>query len=332
MGVRNQHILVSRDSRTANSFRLAWRAASENVSDYPPLMLNRRDSNIIYFLGYLIFQKFRGNVVFAFGISEMLLLGFLRPHIGIVTGFGRLLLQNSKYRKAAFSLLKVFYKDRLVFVLNSTDARILKALGFNKVKHINGEGYQRKINPLKIEKAKFNKIRLLYVGRLLKSKGVERLIDEFRDWSDSCPGQLELYLVGDSDFNNADSISESYIEETNAAAYNNIIFCGYSTDLTQFVNDRTIFVSLSEREGMPFSVLEMLDCGIPCILSRVAGHIDLAEIENVIIIKSNSRLCDIDMKSIASVSRKRSELVDKYSATIIERDISEILKRELLKI
>ena len=83
---------------------------------------------------------------------------------------------------------------------------------------------------------------------------------------------------------------------------------------------------------MPFSVLEMLDCGIPCILSRVAGHIDLAEIENVIIIKSNSRLCDIDMKSIASVSRKRSELVDKYSATIIERDISEILKRELLKI
>ena len=155
MGVRNQHILVSRDSRTANSFRLAWRAASENVSDYPPLMLNRRDSNIIYFLGYLIFQKFRGNVVFAFGISEMLLLGFLRPHIGIVTGFGRLLLQNSKYRKAAFSLLKVFYKDRLVFVLNSTDARILKALGFNKVKHINGEGYQRKINPLKIEKAKF---------------------------------------------------------------------------------------------------------------------------------------------------------------------------------
>ena len=77
MGVRNQHILVSRDSRTANSFRLAWRAASENVSDYPPLMVNRRDSNIIYFLGYLIFQKFRGNVVFAFGISEMLLLGFL---------------------------------------------------------------------------------------------------------------------------------------------------------------------------------------------------------------------------------------------------------------
>ena len=57
----------------------------------------------------------------------------------------------------------------------------------------------------------------------------------------------------------------------------NVHFLGYRTDMSEVLACSDIFVMPSFREGVPRSLLEAMDLGLPCIGSDTRGIRDLIE-------------------------------------------------------
>lgn len=58
---------------------------------------------------------------------------------------------------------------------------------------------------------------------------------------------------------------------------NNIHFLGYRNDIIELLKSCDIFVLASYREGLPRAVMEAMSAGLPCVVSRVRGNVDLIE-------------------------------------------------------
>jgi glycosyltransferase involved in cell wall biosynthesis len=63
-------------------------------------------------------------------------------------------------------------------------------------------------------------------------------------------------------------------EMAKALNVNNILFIGEIDEPISFLKGLDGYVSFSKGEGLPYSLLEALACELPCVLSRVKGHID----------------------------------------------------------
>jgi hypothetical protein len=113
---------------------------------------------------------------------------------------------------------------------------------------------------------------------MLKSKGIDKLISAF---SEAMNLNCELYLIGDFDFKNKDSVPEellrSYIERSDGK----IIHVGYTSDVSRYLEDIDVLVSFSKREGLPFSIMDGIDAGCILFLSDVPGHRSFSILEGV---------------------------------------------------
>ena len=50
---------------------------------------------------------------------------------------------------------------------------------------------------------------------------------------------------------------------------------GYRTDISELYNSADIFVFPSIREGLSVSLMEAMASGLPCIVSKIRGNVDL---------------------------------------------------------
>lgn len=57
----------------------------------------------------------------------------------------------------------------------------------------------------------------------------------------------------------------------------NIHFLGYRTDVPQLLKSCDIFIMMSYREGLSRSLMEAMAAGLPCIVSKIRGNVDLIE-------------------------------------------------------
>ena len=106
---------------------------------------------------------------------------------------------------------------------------------------------------------------LLYVGRLLKFKGVNILIKAFKKVKSEIP-EARLYIVGlTRDKENIDDWNE--IETLSKGFEKSIFFLGNVSDqllsILYSISDLFVCASLYEGFGMPF--LEAESCGVPCV-------------------------------------------------------------------
>ena len=86
----------------------------------------------------------------------------------------------------------------------------------------------------------------------------------------------------------------------------NVHFLGYRTDIKELFMISDIFVMPSLREGLSRSIMEAMVCGLPCVVSKIRGNIDL--------IKNNSGglLCyPFDEKSYAKAIKQLTKSKDK---------------------
>jgi glycosyltransferase involved in cell wall biosynthesis len=69
------------------------------------------------------------------------------------------------------------------------------------------------------------------------------------------------------------SLSEEYnIQE-------NVHFLGYRNDIPQLLKSSDIFIMPSYREGLSRSIMEAMSAGLPCVVSKIRGNVDLIEEE-----------------------------------------------------
>lgn len=115
-----------------------------------------------------------------------------------------------------------------------------------------------------------NRINLLYVGRLLKDKGIHELLAVVRNLQ-AKQIQVHLTLVGDIYRGNPGSLTEADIDSINSEFGESLTFHQFTRNVVPFYQNADVLLLLSQHEGFPAVVMEANACGIPAICYDVIG-------------------------------------------------------------
>ncbi len=128
-----------------------------------------------------------------------------------------------------------------------------------------------KLAQWKIKEKKY----ILFVGRLIKHKGVHYLIEAFKKLEDTgkIPNGFKLVIVGDG-FH-----TDEYVNYLKIIAQKreNIIFTGSQSGetLAQLFANAYMFVQPSEYEGLSIALLEAMGYGLPVLVSDIDENLEV---------------------------------------------------------
>tara|TARA_B100001250_G_scaffold414532_1_gene453622 strand:- start:6098 stop:7186 length:1089 start_codon:yes stop_codon:yes gene_type:complete len=191
-------------------------------------------------------------------------IGIKVKYIYTISGLGSLFTAKNNF---IYNIIqKVFYflvrrSSGLYIVQNNDDKNKFQSLGNKRVELILGSGVD-------LKKFKNNRIvskidRVVFLGRLLKSKGIDDFISVANYFKDS---DLDFQILGSID-NNVESLSKKDIDNFPS----NITYLGYSNDVSKVLLDASLMILPSRREGLSLSLCEAAASGLPLITYDVPG-------------------------------------------------------------
>ena len=114
-----------------------------------------------------------------------------------------------------------------------------------------------------------------FVGRIVKDKGINELIQAFKKLSTvNCQLSIKLLLVGPYEQELDPLLPET---ETEIRNNTNIISVGFQTDVRPYLAISDIFVFPSYREGFPNVVMQAGAMELPCIVTDINGCNEIIE-------------------------------------------------------
>ncbi len=114
---------------------------------------------------------------------------------------------------------------------------------------------------------------LLSVGRLVRDKGIEDIVNAFEKTQKKYK-QLKLILIGNFE-PNLDPLSKEIYEKIKSNSA--IIHVGFTKDVKYYMNLSNLLVHASYREGFPNVLLQAGAMKCPIICSDIPGNIDIVE-------------------------------------------------------
>ncbi|NIR49305.1 glycosyltransferase family 4 protein [candidate division KSB1 bacterium] len=108
---------------------------------------------------------------------------------------------------------------------------------------------------------------LLFVGRLIRDKGIHELVQSFKNLAQRY-ADLDLILVGEED-----EKSKLRAELEQAGLLQRVVFTGIISqqDVARYMNVAEMLVFPSWAEGLPNAVMEAMAAGLPVVASDVGG-------------------------------------------------------------
>jgi len=331
-GMKKSIRLFSRDERTFYAFRQTWYSylLSKN---YSVKIANRYEIGSVK--SFFSSLRRKGDNYIMFGTSEIILYAIVsnKQDFWVFTGLGRLLQEGTILASLVLLYLKINYRGQKIIVLNKNDKIILEYTFGPNVFQLSGEGYDFNVlNLAQSGKTAVNQgiynLNFCYFGRLLKSKGVEVLIDSFLSIENKRKSALNLY--GDFDFSNSDGVHKKY-HEIFSDVTNTVSHHGYVEDVLLKLSENHVFVSMSKREGLSFAVLEALYMGLTVLLSPVAGNLEFKHFEGVYYVDAENLPSVIEgilndpgsyLLTQASVISRRTAIVEKFGSSAVKNELS----------
>lgn len=117
---------------------------------------------------------------------------------------------------------------------------------------------------------------LLFVGRVVKDKGVIELVDSFLAVKKAFPN-TKLIIVGPLE-NDLDPLPERILSLI--SSHEDIIFVGFSNEVKYYMALSNLFIFPSHREGFPNVPLQAGLMNLPVICSDIGGNIDIISHQN----------------------------------------------------
>lgn len=160
------------------------------------------------------------------------------------------------------------YADQII-VLSQEQRNYFKQKYNRETVYIpNGVTVEKQLNPEIIEK-KYSLLKngyLLFLSRLVPGKGVEYLIEAYKQID--C--ELPLIIAGDAPF--VDDFNTQI--KASAKEDDRIRFIGFveGKELRELYSNARLFVFPSEAEGMPMCLLEAMSYGTPCLISDISEN------------------------------------------------------------
>lgn len=189
------------------------------------------------------------------------------------------------------------------YINNNLTSKDVKVIGHGSINGIDANYYKNDYSKYQIheirKKYKFsdNDFVILYVGRIVKDKGINELIQSFNLIMKK-NSNTKLLLVGDyeKELNPINIENERIIMSSNS-----IISVGFQNNIKDFLAISNLFVLPSYREGLPNSLLEAGSFGIPLVATEINGC------NEIIINNVNGKL--VKPKDVVDLSSTIEELI-----------------------
>ncbi|ADT85073.1 glycosyltransferase family 4 protein [Thermococcus barophilus] len=174
-------------------------------------------------------------------------------------------------------------------------------------------------------------IKILYVGRLIRRKGVEWLIKAIKIIKNSTSKKIKCILVGEGEDRN---YFEMLVREYNLS--DSVVFAGRISDkkLAWLYENSDIFVLPSLSEGLPTTILEAMYFSLPVVATDIPGNRD--HFKDVAILVppkdekalANSLLMLLENENLAKqLSKAGKKLVEeKYTWDRVAREYEKLYK------
>lgn len=140
----------------------------------------------------------------------------------------------------------------------------------------------------------------LYTGRFAQPKGIDVLLPAFQLVRDRVGTTARLVLVGSGELQ-VDSAADLLAAERTGVHVHDP-----TEDVRAFLAGSDVFVFPSRREGLPNAVLEAIAAGLPCVLSDIGPHRELADANPshpIVLFRSG------DVDALAGAMRRAHEMV-----------------------
>lgn len=172
------------------------------------------------------------------------------------------------------------YTDALI-TINSEDyhaAQKFKLRNDGKVYYVPGVGIDtttiqntagKRIELLSEINAKKDAILLISVGELNSNKNNIIVIEALAKLKNP---DIHYLLCGVG--NEENKLRKKVVEY---GLQNNVHFLGYRSDVPQLLKSADVFLLPSYREGLSRSLMEAMSAGLPCVVSKIRGNVDLIE-------------------------------------------------------
>lgn len=162
-------------------------------------------------------------------------------------------------------------QDLISYKITSKPLKVLGKGNVNGVDlaYYNPDNFTTKdLNDLKKELGiKDSDFVFIFLGRLVKDKGINELISAFKKLSTQ-KNNVKLLLLGKYEHELDPVLPETEFEvKTN----DNIILAGWQTDTRPYLLISNVSILPSYREGFPNVVLEAGAMGLPCIVTNISG-------------------------------------------------------------
>ena len=172
---------------------------------------------------------------------------------------------------------------------NGITKKPLKVLGYGNVMGVDLTHYVRSEElKVKSEKLRSDRFTFLFVGRIVKDKGINELCQAFDKLSKKTPVRLVLVGRYEDDFDPISDEAREMIKNNSSIEY---VGPQYGDNLLSYYAAADCFVFPSYREGFPNTVLEAGAMTLPCIVTDINGSREIIiEGENGFIIPSKNEM------------------------------------------
>lgn len=231
-------------------------------------------------------QKIKPDLVFSY-FSKPVIFGTIAAKlarvpkvIGMLEGLGYTFTEQPEGLNKKTQLIKkvqiLLYKialpqlDKLIF-LNPDDPKDLlqqHAITVKKVEVLGGIGLNLQDYPYKCIPHIQQSINFLFIGRLLKEKGIHDFVQAAKKVKEKYP-ENQFTVLGAIDTHNLGALQQSELDDLISS--NIIHYPGHVNNVKDWIADCHVFVLPSYREGVPRSTQEAMAIGRAIITTDVPG-------------------------------------------------------------
>ena len=218
-----------------------------------------------------IIKKIKPDIVLTYTIKPNVYGGIAcritkTPYLPNITGLGTAVENEGLLQKITLNLYKIALKNaKCTFFQNEPNRQFFIDRGIikNKSKVIPGSGVNLEQHPYEEYPSDKENTRLLFIGRIMKAKGIDELLEAARQIKVSYKN-VEFHLVG--------FCEEGYSEELSELNNSGIIhYHGQQDGVHNFIKDSHATILPSYHEGTSNVLLESASTGRPILASNVTG-------------------------------------------------------------
>jgi glycosyltransferase involved in cell wall biosynthesis len=217
----------------------------------------------------------------------------------------------NSFRLRAFIISEKLCKEKKLQVIGNGSSNGINTAFFNPIRYTDDEKKMLR-KSLQIDESNFI---FIFIGRLVKDKGINELIEAFVGLQ---ARKCKLLLVGSFEKERDPLLPKTKLEIENNQ---NIIFVGYQEDVRPYLAISDCLVFPSYREGFPNVVMQAGAMGLPSIVTDINGcnEIILEGKNGIVIPPKNKEALSEAMRYMIEHPAERRKLAEAARPLIASR-------------